>query len=364
MQPQINKKIKVLYIFAGERRGMEKQWKDGTMPDTYLLGLNHMKDFDIDAEYIETDLMNKLRKKNFNFAALPLFFKLRKYDIVFSGGSLFLPFLYKFIFRIKRPKFIWYNTFFTNAIRRSNGIKKDIIIETIKSLDGIICPSKIQYDFLVDWGVDDRKLFLVHNGVDVDFIKREQEKIDLEDGEEDYILSVGKDMGRDYNTLIEAVKKLNLNVKIVAMPRNLKNTDHVSSHFVNYTGPVPFNKLLEYYKKAKFIVIPTKSEESLDASDCSGQYVLLDSMASGKSVIASKRKSLEGYVEDRKDVVLVDPEDSGQLQSAIELLINSPELVKTMEKNMDIKSVRFTTKNFAKQLSEVFKNIYNQIDYV
>ncbi len=351
-----NKKIKVLYIFSKERKEIEQQWKEGTMPDTYLLGLNHMADFDIDAEYIETSFINKLRKWNFNLASFPLFFKIRKYDVVFSGGSLLFPFVYRFIFRMKKPKLIWYNTFFTNTIRKSRGLKKDLIVEVIKSLDGIVCPSKIQYDFLREWGIDEDKLFLVSSGVDVDFIKREQEKI-KPDEEGEYILSVGKGNGRDYNTLIEAVKKLNLRVKIVALPKNLPNANQVSSHFVNFTGPVPFNKLLKYYKNAKFIIIPTKSENSLDASDCSGQYVLLDSMASGKPVIASKRKSLEGYVEDKKDVVLVDPENPEQLQSAIELLINSPELVKTMEQNMDTKSVKFTTKNFAKQLSEIFRKV-------
>ncbi|MBU1557760.1 glycosyltransferase family 4 protein [Patescibacteria group bacterium] len=354
-----NKKLKVLYIFSKETKPLEEMWKAGEMPDTYLLGLNHLKDFDVDAEYIETDYINKWRKYNVNLSAFPLFFKIRKYDVVFSEGSLFFPFIYKFILRFKKPKFVWYNTFFTNIIKKNSGFKRDLIVETIKSLDGIACPSKIQHDFLLEWGVKPEKLFLVSNGVDVDFIQKEQAKMDLEEenGGEDYILSVGTEGKRDYNTLIEAVKKLNLKVKIVAMPRKLKNENRVSSHFVDFTGPVPFNKLLKYYKDAKFVVIPTKNEDTLDVSDCLGQYVLLDSIASGKPVIASKRMSLDDYVQDKKDVVLVDPENSEDLQSAIELLINSPELVKTLQKNMDVKSMKFTTENFARQLAVIFKKV-------
>ncbi len=350
-----NKKIKVLYIFAGERRGIERQWEKGDAPDTYLLGLNYMKDFDIDAEYVETDFINRIRKFNFNLAIFPLFFKINKYNIVFSGGSLVFPLVYRVILRFKKTKLVWYNTFFTNAIRRSSGIKKDIIIKIIKSLDGIVCPSKTQYDFLKEQGVDESKLFLVSNGVDIDFIKREQAKIKPD--EEEYILSVGKDMGRDYGTLIEAVSGLNLKVKIVALPRNIKNED-TSSRFIDFTGHIPFNELLRYYKNAKFVVLPTKSEASLDASDCSGQYVLLDSIASRKAVIISKRKSLEDYVEDKKDVIMVEPENPEELRLAIELLMNDPGLVKTMEENIGAKSVKFTTKNFAKQLSIIFKKVY------
>ncbi len=346
MQQEKNKKLKVLYIYAGERRETERLWKEGKMPDTYLLGLNYIKDFDIDADYIETPLINKLRKINFNLAALPLIFKARKYDIVFSGGSLFFPFLFRVVLRMKKTKLVWYNTFFTNAIKRSSGLKKRIILKTMKSLDGIVCPSKAQYDFLLSQGVDKDKLFFVLNGVDVAYIQKKQR--DIKPAEEDYILSVGKDMGRDYETLIDAVKNIGMKVKIVAMPRNINTADLPKN--VEFLGSVPFDELLGLYKNAKLIVIPTKSEESLDASDCSGQYVLLDSLASGKAIIASKRNSLKDYVDNMKDVFLVEPEDSDDLQTAIKFLLDNPEKVKEMERNTRRKSGLFTTRNFAKQL--------------
>ena len=34
-----NKRIKVLYIFAGERKEMERKCRKGEMPDTYFIGM-------------------------------------------------------------------------------------------------------------------------------------------------------------------------------------------------------------------------------------------------------------------------------------------------------------------------------------
>ena len=353
-----NKRIKVLYIFAGERKGMEKQWQKEEMPDTYFIGLNYMKEFGIDAEYIENKLVNYLRNKNFNLANIILFFKIRKYDVVFSGASLLIIFLTKVIFRFSKPKFVCYNTFLTNLIKNNTGVKAWIIRKTIKSIDAIVCPSKAQKDFLIKQGFSKDKIYFITNGVDVEFIRKKQAELSQEPKEK-FILSVGRDAGRDYKTLVEAVKNLDIKVKIIALPRNLKGIDNLPANISVET--LPFLKLVELYKQAEFIIIPTKKEENLQSADCSGQYVLLDSLASKQATIASKRSTIYDYVDDQKEAILVEPESPKQLKNAINYLLNNPKKAKELGINAFLRAKeQFTTKIFAKNLAQIFTKLTNR----
>lgn len=158
--------LKVLYLFAGERKKLEVAYEKGDMPDSYFIGFNYMKEFGIDASYIESKFLNWVRKKNYNLTNLFLIFVLHRYDVVFSGASLLLPFVAKFILRLSRPKFVWYNTFFTNAISRNQErpIRLWAIKKAIGSLDAIFCPSTAQRQFLIDQGFDPQKLHFIPNG--------------------------------------------------------------------------------------------------------------------------------------------------------------------------------------------------------
>ncbi|MFH1822953.1 MAG: glycosyltransferase family 4 protein [Patescibacteria group bacterium] len=350
------KKIKVLYIFANERKKMEEEWKKGLMPDTYFIGYNYMSEFGIKAEYIENRFINYLRNKNYNLVNLLLIFKIRKYDIVFTGTAFPLIFLAKVILRFKKPKIVFYNTFLTNLLKRNKrGLKKWLVRKIIKAIDAIVCPSHSQIDFLVKEGFSREKLHFIPTGVDVDFINNYQ----VPETREKFILSVGRDMGRDYGTLIEAVRDLNVKVKIIAYPRNFKDIDDLPSNVS--VKVVPFIELVELYKNAEFIIISTKKEERLDASDCSGHLVLLDTMASNKAIIASRRSTIDDYITDGVEGVLVDAEDPKKLKREIEKLLNNFELAEKMGKRAFEKANRlFTTRLFAKSLAEFFSKLIKE----
>lgn len=350
--------LKVLYVFANERKEMEQEWLAGKMPDTYFIGLNHLKNFGIKAEYYENKLINFIRQKSFNLANVLLLFKIRKYDIIFSGSSLLIVFLAKVIFRFQKPKFIWYNTFLTNLVKRNDyGLKKWFVQKTINSLDAIVCPSQVQKDFLIKQGFAADKIYYIPTGVDVDFIQKQ--KNNLEPVKEKYILSVGKDMGRDYKTLIGAAKDLDIKVKIVALPRNFdKNDLNNLPPNVEFLGFVPFNKLVKLYLNAEFIVIPTKKESDLDASDCSGHYVLLDTMASGKAIVASHRSTIADYITNGQEGILVEPENPEKLKEAIKKLLDNPQMAKEMGKQaLEKVKAEMTTRMFAESLTVVMNNI-------
>lgn len=353
----MSQNVKVLYLFAGERKKLEQEWLEGLMPDSHLIGFNYMKEFGIDTEYKENAFLNFIRKKSFNLTNIFLLPFLRRYGIVFSGASLALPFFAKAILRIKKPQFVWYNTFFTTALKRNRTYRLKLwaLRKAIASLDAVICPSTAQRQFLIDEGFDPKKIFFVPNGVDVDFMIKHQSHVSP--AINPFILSVGKDMGRDYETLIRAAEGLPIDVKIAALPRNVKDVGALPSS-VTLLGFVPFPELVKLYKEALFIVVPTKSESHLDASDCSGQYVLLDAMASGKAVIASERATLKDYLENGKEGIIIPAENPEELRKAIQRLLDNPaEAVSMGQKGQERAKRFFTTKRMARDLAKIFHHV-------
>jgi glycosyltransferase involved in cell wall biosynthesis len=349
-----SKVIRVAYLYAGERAKAFSAWQKGEMPDSFFIGLNHLKCFGIDADFIESKLSNRLRKVNYNLAHINHIIRLRKYDVVFAGCSLFVAFVIKRLFRWRSPKLVWYNTFFTQALKRSTGIKKRILISAISSLDAVVCPSTYQRDYLIDQGFDPKKIYFVPNGVDVDFIRDKQSEL-RNNSNNPFILSVGKDMGRDYDTLIGAVKGLPIRVRIVAFDRNIEHLKPLPDNVE--AGPVPFSELIKMYKESEFVVLPTKSENHPDASDCSGQYVLLDCLASGKPIIASQRKTLADYIENGREALIINVGDINGLQNAILKLIDDKELREQMSQNSYKRGTRLTTSKLAEELSKIFRKL-------
>ena len=345
---------KVLYLFAGERQWMVDLWHRGKFADSQFVGLNHLHKFGVRAHFMETDLMNRLRKINFNLAQLPVLFRLRRYDVVFAASNLFFVFLAKDVLRMKKPRFVFYNTFFTNALKRNtSGIYAWMIRRAIRSIDVIWCPSTAQKRFLEKEGFDPNRIVFIPNGVDAHFFKPSDPDLDRAHR---YIFAMGKDMGRDYKTLIDAVARLDIKTRIIASPRNLSHID-TSPANVNVSYDVPQDETRAYYRNALFVVMPTHGEDHKDASDCSGQYVLLESMASGKAVIATERSTLKDYIVNEENAVVVPAQDPAALRTAIAILLRSPEQITRLERAAR-KSVEDdnTTEKLAESLSVIFKS--------
>jgi glycosyltransferase involved in cell wall biosynthesis len=80
-------------------------------------------------------------------------------------------------------------------------------------------------------------------------------------------------------------------------------------------------------------------------------------MASGLAIIASRRTTLDDYLSDGQEGKLVPPEDASALRAAIQEFLAAPELVVNMGQWARKKAELFTTKNFAQQLTLIFKEL-------
>lgn len=343
--------MKVLYLYAGTRTKSFDAWQKGLEPDTPLIGLNHLKQYGIDAVFFENPFTEFFRRLSFNLTQLPALFVIRSYDAVFSGAGLTTLFIAKFLLGWKKPKWFIYNTYLSNLLKRNQrGIKAWFIRKAIASANGIICPSTAQSNYLKHEGFDPDRIFYIPYGIDADFYLRHSSRPQPIQGH--YIASAGRDIGRDYTTLIKAVQNTDMQVVIGALPRNFPESKIFPPNVtVKYFPAIEIPSLLHH---ATFVVIPTIPEEKMAGSDCSGQYVLLESMVSGKAVVATVRSTLPDYFVSGEDGLTVPPEDPEALKDAIAELWSHPERARTMGEQARKKALeRFTTKRFAEDFARI-----------
>ena len=351
-----NNCMKILYLFSGNREKIINSVTEGLHPDTQLYGLNYLeraglsaetKDFYVFFPRIIGELIG------FRLRHLMLYFITHKYDIVF-GSSILYMMIFKNILKSK-THYVLLNTSLNRllTVHKNNPIRLRFIYWMLSGIDKIVCLSNYQLNQLrSDFGIENNKLAFVALGVDENYHKAVYEN------RKDYILSVGRDNGRDYKTVIEVAKKSpTRKFEIVCNNRNLKGIESIPNN-VKITFDISKIDLKKKYEEAKILLLLTHADAYSEGSDCSGQTVLLDAAASGLPIIASRKKYISDYLEEDKEILLVDFYNPGSVLKAIESLEkddSSVNLAKMARKKVED---LFSTKKMAHNLMEVFKNVY------
>lgn len=149
------------------------------------------------------------------------------------------------------------------------------------------------------------------------------------DGVGDMICSVGQEM-RDYGTLLEALRPLDINCHIAA-GTGLFDTRFLDREWRENVGEqlMPANvtlgrknhtELRELYARSRFIVVPLQPSDN-----DSGITVILEAFAMGKPVICTETPGQTGLLEHGVNCLRVPPADPEALRQAIIKLWNDPE---------------------------------------
>ena len=348
--------MKILYIYAGERKDKFEGQIGVDFADTSFYGLNHLRVFGIDASYKEWWGSPFLKKVGdllgFNLKQAILFFRTFGYDVVFGSSVLNMVLFKKIIPR--RTKFVLNNISLTRLWQNNKDkpAKSKFIEWLLRGVDGVVCLSKKQESFcLEEFPFLAGKVFFVPFGVDASFLRFERE------GRQDFILSVGRDNGRDYKTVIEVAKMMpEEKFEIVASPRNLVGLKDIPPNVI-VSLDIDKRDLEEKYRKAKIVLLLTHKDNYKDGADCSGQTVLLEAMASGLPVVASARACLKDYVKDSKDAFLVDFYDADGVVARIKELQKKEVREKIARNARETIEKSFTSLAFASGLSKVFKRV-------
>lgn len=353
--------MRVLYLYSGKRKGLK--YGQGSIgidyPDTQFYGLNHLKEFGIEADYKEFDdfypawLGNFL---SFRWRHFLMFFAARKYDLVFGSSLIYLMPL-KILFR-PRVKFVLLNIYLNRllAANKKRFLRFWLIRFLIRRLDGIVCLANLQKDYLAEnYGFPKEKIFFVPLGVDAGF-----HAFTPDNGREDFILSVGSDDGRDYRAVLKVAgnmpearfiivcgQKNMAGIAPAEIPANVKILYYISSQ-----------ELRDLYRRARMFLLTTYPDGHSQGADCSGQTVLLDAMASGLPLVANYKAYLSDYIRGGQEVLVAPSNSPKELKSRIDLLLADRELRSRLARAARQKvEESFTTRLMAQKLTFCFRGI-------
>lgn len=138
--------------------------------------------------------------------------------------------------------------------------------------------------------------------------------------EERFILAVGTNDGKDFETLLEA---LPLGERLVVITDSF-NAGKIRAHNsfgqgVEIYQNVPALELMNWYRRACVVVIPLA-----DTPHGSGHTVLLENMALGKIIVVSESRSMHGYVKSGINCIGVPVADAKVLRGVLERILDSP----------------------------------------
>lgn len=338
------KSPRVVFLFTSPRNELISRVQTGQDADTALRGANHIPG----AEYVTAP--------STLIGSLLFVPRLLHYDFVIAQDNFLLGYAVSMCARVFRLKTRWlYVTLHSSTLMRrhvAHPVHLFLFKKFWASYASIICLSCEQIEDFIRFGITRERLVFVPFGVDVHFFQ----PTDISH-EENFVVSVGRDAGRDYSTLFKAAERTNYEFIVVASQKN------ISSH-----TPIPANisvlynrslvEIRDLYARARLVVIASKDSGVPEGSDCSGQTVILDALAAGKAVIATRRSWITDYFIPDQDLVVVEPNNPEALAQAIDSLWHDTEKRKRLAVSGHAKVIaHYTTKIFAKTLLGVMDSL-------
>ena len=195
--------------------------------------------------------------------------------------------------------------------------------------------------------VDRSKITVIPFGMDLEFYGPVQRS------PKDYVLAIGRDMGRDYATLVRALEGTGLRLRLVTLPYLLPQ-EALEAPWVEVTERVSYDELFELYSGALASIIPLKSGVSYP----SGIRALYEASLLGVPSIVTHTPVLEEDFEHGANIWYVSPEDPDDLRSALVELRDHPEIFEAIaEAAKKTVRERFSTERSADGLERVLREL-------
>jgi glycosyltransferase involved in cell wall biosynthesis len=191
-----------------------------------------------------------------------------------------------------------------------------------KGIDRFLVPAPLQRRFVQEeLGIPPERFVDVRAPVDTRFWRPMGEA-------EHIICSVGQEM-RDYGTLLEALRQLDIPCHLATGTGIFGTTSSLWWNATVGNRPLPSGvsigrkshaELRELYARSRFVVVPL-----LPSDSDNGITTILEAFAMGKPVIATETSGQVGVLEPGVNCIRVPPFDADALQAAITELWNDPE---------------------------------------
>lgn len=228
---------------------------------------------------------------------------LRSDIVVFSKMINKVPF-FRIVFFWK--KFILINIDLNRSIKNKKSLLKRFwFFLKLMSFNKIVNFSTSQKFSLERYGVKKSKLEFIHFGIDNLFIEK---KMSTHTTREDFYLLVGRDEGRDNQSVLRLAEK-NPDKQFIFVVDSRVSEINANVSNIAILDNIPFDDLIVLYQKAKAVIVHTFTDEENKGSDNSGQTVVMDALACGTPVFVSEKSWLQDYPLIKDNVLIYKKDD-------------------------------------------------------
>ena len=340
--------MRILYLYLNPSEATLLRVLDGKIPSNHLCGLVELQKLGYNVSYKDSRPQGPLRKLTgfinekfgFNLKDFKTILSLRNYDVIVVKGAFST--LVTISCRLFNKRIVYLDTLFRLP---RNLLRKIIYKINLHLSDGTIVYSRSQMELCSKlFNVPLTRFELIPFAIDVPFFKRYN---CVKNEHEPFILSVGRDLARDYSTLVQAMNGLDVGLKIVTLPYLLKDIS-LNNPNIEVLENLTYERLFQLYAEALFVVIPLKKWA---AAYSSGTTSLLEAKVLGKGVIASYSPPMIEYLGQGDGVLYVEPENAKILREKLMSLLENPDDLTRLETrgsevvkknyNMDVFAIAF-----------------------
>jgi glycosyltransferase involved in cell wall biosynthesis len=273
------------------------------------------------------ELLNIHALPRLNFSA-----EFGEYDIIHFHDDIDLSFpFFAHLFRLKTPTLMH-----CHSIPYTYGkYKRNILSGTLfrKAADLYVGLSKFSVGLLQNLGLPDSKLFTLPNAVDVEtFHPSGEEKID------NLVLYAARiTRGKGLDVLLKALPNLDVRSRLVIIgpvgdqlffrevERLIRKMNVETIHKIEYLGVVNVSDLARWHRQASIFVCPSISDHF--------PISILEAMASGTPIVASRIGAIPEMVVDEFSGLLVSENDPSALAFALKRLLENGKLRASLGNN-------------------------------
>jgi glycosyltransferase involved in cell wall biosynthesis len=346
--------MNVAFIYPNSRTALLERIARGEAPDTSLLGQNHLYEHGIAATIHNPSLRRRDRRSGllhritWNLREVTLPWELSGVDLACTPLARVFPVMA----RVRRaPPVLLISYHLCATYERSSTPARRLLQASIRSAAGVVCISEAGARRLIELtGVDAERVHVAELGVD------ERYWTPAPVASDGYVITVGRDLARDYETFARAMAGLPVRAVLVAKRENLVGVDLPPN--VELRLDIAPSEVRELYAGAACVVVPIRREGHRLGSENSGTIALLEAMAMQRPAIVTDRSTLGDYVRAGETVITVPAEDPAALRAALERVLGDPTLAGSLGSSAR-RAVddRFTTRAFAGRLAHVIRRL-------
>jgi glycosyltransferase involved in cell wall biosynthesis len=346
--------VSVTFVYPNSRTALVERVARGEAPDTALLGQNHLAAYGIDATIHNPSLRRVdrraglLHRITWNARELGLPWELGRDELTCTPLARVFP----LIARLRGgPPVLLISYHLCSTYERSSAPARRLMRASLRSATAIVCISEAGRTRLIELtGVDPSRVHVAPLGIDEQYW---QAKGPTPDG---HVLTVGRDLARDYTTFVQAVAGTSRRVVLVAKHENLRGIELPEN--VDVRLDISPSEVRDLYAGAACVVVPIRAEGHRFGTENSGTIALLEAMATARPVVVTERSTLADYVRPGETAVTVPAEDPDALREAIMRVLEEVEAAARMGASAR-RAVedRFTTGAFAGRLADIIRSL-------